>query len=135
MTLLDIFYFMNFFVRPTIKKWRQKCAKKRPLGAPWPPLTPRNAFFGWRGMCSKLPRPKNAITLLYKLHLRCPVAISDFWGVFFAKMCVFGRFSALVQKIYFIHFFRSDKNIMSLKKRNTQILYKSLNPRRFVVIF
>ena len=36
---------------------------------------------------------------------------SDFWGVFFAKKCVFGRFSSLAQKIYFIHFFRSDKNI------------------------
>ena len=40
--------------------------------------------------------------------------------VFFAKMCVFGQFSALAQKIYFLHFFRSDKNIMSLLKQNIQ---------------
>ena len=40
-----------------------------------------------------------------------------FLDVFFGKMCVFGRFPALAQKIYLIHFFRPDKNFMSLLKR------------------
>ena len=94
--------------------------EKAPKMCPHPPDPPKPISLVGGGMFSKLPMPKNAITLLYKLHLRCPVAISDFWGVFFAKMCVLGRFPALAQKIYFIHFFRSDKNIMSLKKPNIQ---------------
>ena len=59
MTLLKLFYFMNFFVRPMVKKWRQKCAKKRPKCAPPHPPKPIS-FVG--GMCSKLPMPKKAIS-------------------------------------------------------------------------
>ena len=59
MTLLKLFYFMNFFVRPMVKKWRQKCAKKCLKWAPSPPKTP---FFCGGGMCSKLPMPKKAIS-------------------------------------------------------------------------
>merc|ERR1711954_28826 len=121
MTLTNIFCFLNFFVRPTVEKWRQKCAKKRPKSAPPPPLTPRNPFFWLGGMSSILPKPKPPITLHYMPNLRWYVPpISDFRGVFFAKMCVFGRFPSLAQKIYFIHFFRSDKNNMSLLKRICQ---------------
>ena len=73
MTLPNIFYFMNFFVRPTVKKWRQKCAKKRPKCAPPPPLTPPNPFFWLGGMSSILPKPKTPITLHYMPNLRCSV--------------------------------------------------------------
>ena len=60
---------------PIFSKKRQKCAKKRPPGAPPPPLTPWNAFFCWGGMCSKWPMPKNAISLFYGVNLRCFVPI------------------------------------------------------------
>ena len=40
MTLPNIFDFMNFFVRPTVKKRRQKCAKKGQKCAPPHPLDP-----------------------------------------------------------------------------------------------
>ena len=36
-------------------------------------------------------------------------------------MCISWQFSVLAQKIYFIHFFQSGQNIMSLLKRNIQI--------------
>ena len=45
MTLPDIFCLLNFFVRPTVKKWRQKCAKKRPKCAPPTPPDPPKPIF------------------------------------------------------------------------------------------
>ena len=75
MTLAKLFYFLNFFVRPIFKKRRQKCAKKCPKCAPPTPLTPRDPFFGLGGMCTKLPRPNNPITLLQRVNPSCFVAI------------------------------------------------------------
>ena len=63
MTLPDIFCLLNFFVRPTVKKWRQKCAKKRPKCAPPTPPDPPKPIFLVGGMSSILPRPKTPITL------------------------------------------------------------------------
>ena len=63
MTLLNIFYFMNFFVRPTVKKWRQKCAKKRQKCAPPTPPDPPKPIFLVGGVSSNLPMPKKPITL------------------------------------------------------------------------
>ena len=44
MTLLKLFYFLNFFVRPILKKSCQKCAKKCPKCAPHP-LDPSRPIF------------------------------------------------------------------------------------------
>ena len=60
MTLLKLFYFLNFFVRPMVKKRRQKCAKKHPKCAPPPPWPPETHFLGWGGcvlsdQCQKTP--------------------------------------------------------------------------------
>ena len=69
MTLPKLFYFLNFFVRPTVKKRRQKCAKKRQKCAPLTPLTPQNPLFWWEGLRHYLPRVENNITLLFLLNL------------------------------------------------------------------
>ena len=45
MTLAKLFYFLNFFVRPTVKKWRQKCAKIRSKCAPPDPPDPPKPIF------------------------------------------------------------------------------------------
>ena len=69
MTLPKLFYFLNFFVRPTVKKRRQKCAKKRQKCAPLTLLTPQNPLFWWEGLRHYLPRVENNITLLFLLNL------------------------------------------------------------------
>ena len=75
MTLPELFYFLNFFVRPVLKKRRQKCAKKRSKCALLTALTPRDPFLWLDGMCTKLPRPNNPITLLQRVNPSCFVAI------------------------------------------------------------
>ena len=46
MTLFKLFHFLNFFVRPFLKKRRQKCAKKWPKCAtPHPSDPPRPLFW------------------------------------------------------------------------------------------
>ena len=73
---ISLFYGVNQrCFAPIFSKKREKCAKKRPPGAPPLSLTPQNAFFCWGRMCTKWPMPKNAISLFYGVNLRCFVPI------------------------------------------------------------
>ena len=49
MTLPELFYFLNFFVRPILKKWRQKCAKICSKFAPHDPHDPPRPTFSMGG--------------------------------------------------------------------------------------
>ena len=120
MTLPNIFCFMNFFVRPTFKKWRQKCAKKHPKCTPPPPLTPRNTFFWRGGMCSHLSRPNNHITLHYMPNLRCSVPPNPFLtigGCFSPKCAFLGTFRRSLKKSILFTFLDQTKILWVLKNR------------------
>ena len=86
----------------------------------WSP--PLNQFFWWGGDETLLTQAKKNHNFVFWACF-LPLWLLRAFG---AKMCIFGRFPALAQKIYFIHFFRSDKNRSGVSDQISQFPPPSL---------
>ena len=65
MTLPGIFYFMNFFVRPMVKKWAKIARKSAQNAPPHPPDPPKPIFLVGGDVFSLTKAKKNHNFALY----------------------------------------------------------------------